>query len=1420
MKPLVRSWGIGCRLIDRLGRRLGAVGVLGATRRGRASVGRVARIRPATKRLLPMAVAALLGPMLALGVVGASHGAPHAPTVSSVTPGEGTLTVVWTAPSDAGASAITAYDIRTIETAAADKADDAWDVVDDAWTSGDLTYSVGGLTAGVEYDVQVRAVNAAGDGNWSDTAAGRPLIAPPTDVAITRGDEALTVDWSAPASVDEAEIVAYDVRYIETDSTDKADAEWTVIEEAWTSRTLRYVVAGLENGRGYDVQVRALAGAWSSTATGTPTEHGSSRPRATALTPGTRVGGVIRPGSDVDYFSFVLTETAEVIIFTSGELDTVGELQDSSGTVIETNDEGNISDSPGNFLIWGALDAGTYYINVTSSEQSTGPYVLHLRAKADSSGLADARPIQLDEFENGIIDPRNEIDVFRFELTEATDVIIRSSGAVRDTVGALLNSDGIRIAFDDDGYLSPNIRQFLIRAQLDPVEYYVVIGSWLGLYSGLYTLYVDTATDPGGTRSEATVLTLGDSEGGRIGSTNDTDYFRLDLTDATYVYIQGVSETVDIDGTLLDESGKLVEVTHFEYSFARGGPSTFAIRDRLEAGTYFVRVRRSGRSATGPYTILAIAERQYESFLDSCTAISTTFSDPLYGCQWHLKNTGQRDGTPGEDIDAEAAWATNLGTGVTVAVVDDGLNYAHEDLRDNVDLGRNHDYTGGNDVFDPFEDHGTQVAGIIAARDNSLGMRGVAPRATVYGYNLLLSSVFANVLDAMTRDMATTAVVNNSWGYIDSPGLNAAPRIWELGVEAGVRDGYGGKGVVYVWTAGNGGLRGDNSNLEGYANYYAVTAACAVNDLGQRSAYSEEGANLWVCAPSNDSTRGRAGIATTTIHNRYSGSFGGTSAAAPTVSGVAALVRGTNTSLTWRDVKLILAASARKNDAGNSGWATGALKYGSATERYHFNHEYGFGVVDATAAVDLAQSWTNVPAIVGETVDSTGTEVSIPDNGTRAESSLTMGSDVEFIEFVEINTEFEAPTFRDLEVELVSPSGAISVLSVPFEDPMNPDRRYSLYGSFRFGSARHLGENPAGVWTIRIRDRVSGGGQNTLKSWSLTIHGHTPTSDTQGTVTLSSNQPRVGEPLTATLSDPDGEATELTWTWERSADGFVWTVITEATADSYTPMQDDVGYFLRATVAYTDGDGPDKSALAVTTNRVETEPQPPPAPPPSPPVPSPGPSAPPRSPAPAIPTMPAAPAVSLGVVGRTSAATATELPGNRLRIERHDVPNASFELAIGSSSADGMTVGLAGVIRDETLGQTYVVVRRAADGRIVRRWVPPHSPLVYQIPWAVVNTQFTVPVGVVGAIPLDDQFPEPNLLVRRFDGGDDRIFGYDEVVGQWRHVPDIATFQALGFYWCNVTVADAAFFARINPGPPYPPSQAPARGDYPNCLTS
>ena len=205
-------------------------------------------------------------------------------------------------------------------------------------------------------------------------------------------------------------------------------------------------------------------------------------------------------------------------------------------------------------------------------------------------------------------------------------------------------------------------------------------------------------------------------------------------------------------------------------------------------------------------------------------------------------------------------------------------------------------------------------------------------------------------------------------------------------------------------------------------------------------------------------------------------------------------------------------------------------------------------------------------------------------------------------------------------------------------------------------------------------------------------------------------------------------------------------------------------------------------------------------------------------------------ALDLGVVvGGSITATTLEVPGSNLSPQLNKVSSSTnnadspqdFNVAdlvsIGYVSTDGSVQYHIGFIRDETLGQTYSVVRHEADSRIVRRWIPPFSPMVYIIPWDIVISQSNFPVAVIGTIPLDHRLPEPNMLARRFDGADDRIFAYDAELQQWRHIPDWATFQAMGFYWCNVTAADAGFFERITIGPQFPASGTPERDDHPNC---
>ncbi len=210
-----------------------------------------------------------------------------------------------------------------------------------------------------------------------------------------------------------------------------------------------------------------------------------------------------------------------------------------------------------------------------------------------------------------------------------------------------------------------------------------------------------------------------------------------------------------------------------------------------------------------------------------------------------------------------------------------------------------------------------------------------------------------------------------------------------------------------------------------------------------------------------------------------------------------------------------------------------------------------------------------------------------------------------------------------------------------------------------------------------------------------------------------------------------------------------------------------------------------------------------------------------RPPGPPGPPGPPAPPVLPRVIGDSSFATAYELPGDRvqLRIHRHDWPAAArtVELGVGWLAADGTRQVFVGFVRDATAGTTYAVLRREGDGQIVRWWIAPASPLVDRLPWARVLRDYSFPPAVLAAIPLDNRHPQPHQLVRHFAGADRRIMAYDAGQRQWRSVPDAATFQARGFYWCDVTVAAEAFFRQLPQWAPYPASSMPARADYPHC---
>jgi subtilisin family serine protease len=492
-----------------------------------------------------------------------------------------------------------------------------------------------------------------------------------------------------------------------------------------------------------------------------------------------------------------------------------------------------------------------------------------------------------------------------------------------------------------------------------------------------------------------------------------------------------------------------------------------------------------------------------------------TGADPLLSQQWHLRNTGQTGGTPGEDLRAFDAWTSTRGAGVRVAVVDDAVEVVHADLFPNLVADASFSYragnrgsvwplpcTGADDPLGsgPLDGHGTAVAGLVLGRDdNAQGISGVAPRASLVAFDALASGQDVDIADALLRDGQANAIYQNSWGSPDDGRLHPPPPSFLRAIRSGTTSGRGGLGSVYVFPAGNGGCYAteagsgrclqDNSNFDGFVNGPGVIAVCAVDDTGRRPFYGERGANVLVCAPSSGDT---PNVTTTSIRGAWRNDFSGTSASTPMVAGVVALMLSANPDLSWRDVRLILARTARRNDPTDPEWT--ATPSGLA-----HSPKYGFGVVDAAAAVERARTWTSVggsdrlktcvlpasaPALAVPDAPDVGAPTPVLDTIT-----VPAGCDIAQVEFVEVTMTATHTYSGDLQVRLRSPSGAVSELAnaracaqLPGSDPCG------TYTDWTFGTVRHLDEPAQGTWTLELTDlqpRDSG----RLDRWSLTIHG-------------------------------------------------------------------------------------------------------------------------------------------------------------------------------------------------------------------------------------------------------------------------------------------------------------------------------------------
>ena len=300
--------------------------------------------------------------------------------------------------------------------------------------------------------------------------------------------------------------------------------------------------------------------------------------------------------------------------------------------------------------------------------------------------------------------------------------------------------------------------------------------------------------------------------------------------------------------------------------------------------------------------------------LDRRVKVSYAVNDPYSGSEWHLTQIG-----------APTAWNTTQGSGVTIAILDSGVDATHPDLQANLVAGYN-TYDGNTDTSDVCG-HGTAVAGTAAARsDNGQGVAGVAGQAKImpmriayndasngcYAYYSTIASGLtwaadhgARIANISYSGVAGSAAIQSAANYMKSKG-----------------------GLVFV-AAGNAGI---NENIAPTTSMIAVSAT---DSTDTKTSWSSYGSYVALAAPG-------AGIWTTSKGGIYQ-AWNGTSFASPVAAGVAALVMAARPDLTAAQVESLLESTAR--DLGGAGRDT----------------LYGYGRVNAAAAVQAALNMPLAP---------------------------------------------------------------------------------------------------------------------------------------------------------------------------------------------------------------------------------------------------------------------------------------------------------------------------------------------------------------------------------------------------------------------------------------------------------------------------
>jgi len=473
-------------------------------------------------------------------------------------------------------------------------------------------------------------------------------------------------------------------------------------------------------------------------------------------------------------------------------------------------------------------------------------------------------------------------------------------------------------------------------------------------------------------------------------------------------------------------------------------------------------------------------------------------TDPYFQYQWYLKNIGQNGGKPRLDLNVEAAWAQGFtGKNVTTAIMDDGVDYMHPDLKDNFNARASYDFSS-NDPFpyprytdDWFNSHGTRCAGEVAAkRDNGVCGVGVAYDSKVAGIRMLDQPYMTDLIEAnsMGHEPDLIDIYSASWGPTDDGKTVDGPRNATMrAIVRGVNEGRRGLGNIYVWASGDGG-EDDDCNCDGYAaSMWTISINSAINN-GENAHYDESCSSTLASTFSNGAKDPHTGVATTDLYGKCTKTHSGTSAAAPEAAGVFALALEANPSLTWRDVQHLTVLTSKRNSLYDS---KNRFHWNMNGVGLEFNHLFGFGVLDAGAMVALAKNWKTVPPRFHCEAGTVSGVHQIPTNGSLilsidTKSCAGTDSQVNYIEHVQSVVTLNSTRRGDVTMWLISPMGTRSLILS--RRPKDDDAKDG-FTKWPFMTTQTWGEDPVGRWKLQVAFEGDAPQNGILREWTLIIHG-------------------------------------------------------------------------------------------------------------------------------------------------------------------------------------------------------------------------------------------------------------------------------------------------------------------------------------------